>query len=158
MHSQTSDALVAPVEGCLPDCPGGISVATVDAEAGLKILMVEDDEADAFLIKRALRNNLRVGEILHARDGAEALELIDNHQFRPDLALIDLQMPRKDGFGLLRDLSNRAAVAFPSIVLSTSRSREDRWRAGKRGAVQFVSKPNTMKKMTMALDEVIALI
>lgn len=156
MDSPTSDPLVARVDGCPGGIPGGISVATLDAKPGLKILMVEDDEADAFLVKRALLSNVRVGEIRHVRDGVEALELIDNHQFRPDLALIDLQLPCKDGFSLLRDLGSRDEADFPAVVLTTSRAREDRWRSHKRGAVQFVTKPNTMEKMTMALGEVIA--
>lgn len=129
---------------------------TAKKTAPLKILMVEDDQADAYLIKRALRSNPRVGEVVHVRDGVEALELIDGRRFQPDLALLDLQMPRKHGFSLLLELATRASVAFPSVVLSSSRSGADRVRTRIRGADQFITKPNSLEKMTRALDEVIA--
>jgi CheY-like chemotaxis protein len=129
---------------------------TVKVRENLKILMVEDDEADAYLIERALRSNPRVGEIVHVRDGVEAIELIDDRQFRPDLALLDLQMPRKDGFSLLLELGLRVTADFPAVVLSSSRAGADRVRSRIRGAAQFVTKPNSIEKMTKALDEIIA--
>jgi PleD family two-component response regulator len=60
----------------------------------LCVLLVEDDDADIYLIRRALANNPRVGEVVVARDGVEALELIDFWATQPDLAIVDLHMPR----------------------------------------------------------------
>jgi CheY-like chemotaxis protein len=137
--------------------PRTAPIRAVKAKKGLKILMIEDDEADAYLIKRALRKNPKVGEIVHVRDGVEAVELIDDQQFRPDLALVDLKMPRKDGFSLLRDLGVHANADFPAVVLTSSRAGADRVRARIRGAVQFVTKPLGMADMARALDQVIAL-
>jgi CheY-like chemotaxis protein len=124
--------------------------------ARLCILLVEDDEGDAYLIKRALARNARVGEIVLAENGVEALDVIDRGIVRPDLALIDLHMPCKDGFALLRDLSTRESRQFPSVVLTSSRARADALRSMQRGAMDFVTKPSTEVKLVAALDRVIA--
>jgi CheY-like chemotaxis protein len=156
MDLQMIEAIVPAFDGVASGVPGLRSAGMGKATVGLNILMVEDDEADAYLIERALRSNPRVGEIVHVRDGVEAVELIDRRQFRPDLALVDLQMPRKDGFNLLLELGLRVTVDFPAVVLSTSRSGADHVRASRCGAAHFVSKPNSLEKMTRALDQVIA--
>jgi len=122
----------------------------------LRVLVVEDDEGDAYLIRRALAKNPRVGEIVLAETGVEALDLIDRGAVKPDLAFIDLHMPRKDGFALLRDFSARECVKFPSVVLTSSRAGADALRSMKRGAMEFVTKPSTEEKLAAALDRVIA--
>ena len=70
-------------------------------EQRLRVLLVEDDDADAYLIRRALAKNPRIGEVVLAHDGVAALELINKGVVNPDLAIVDLHMPRKDGFALL---------------------------------------------------------
>ncbi len=124
--------------------------------AALRVLLVEDDAGDAYLIRRALANNARVESVTLARDGVEALDLIDSMSIKPDLAIIDLHMPRKDGFALLREFSLRVFVSFPSIVLTSSRAGADALRAKKRGAEFFVTKPNSFEKLAVCLDCVIA--
>lgn len=122
----------------------------------LQILLVEDDDADAYLIRRALAANPRVGTIVRARDGVEALDLIDNCGLRPDLAILDLQMPRKNGFSLLVELEARVTVDFPSVVFTSSKSGADSLRSRKRGATMFVTKPKRLEKLAEALDNVLA--
>jgi CheY-like chemotaxis protein len=122
----------------------------------LRVLLVEDDDADSYLIRRALGEIPRVAEIRVARDGVEALELIENWTAGPDLAIVDLKMPRKDGFTLLREFAARKSANFPSVVLTSSRSGADIYRAKKRGAAEFVTKPNDLVKLRTALDDVIA--
>jgi chemotaxis family two-component system response regulator Rcp1 len=124
----------------------------------LRILLVEDDAADAYLIRRALKTNPRVGEVVLAENGVEALELIERGAIKPDLAFIDLRMPRKDGFALLRDFASNSEAKFPSVVLTSSKSGEDTVRYKKRGAIQFVTKPRTEQKLAAALGRVIAMI
>ncbi len=123
----------------------------------LRVLLVEDDAADAYLIRRALKTNPRVSEVVLAENGVEALELIERGAIKPDLAFVDLRMPRKDGFALLRDFASTDAK-FPSVVLTSSKSGEDTVRSKKRGAIQFVTKPRTEQKLAAALGRVIAMI
>jgi CheY-like chemotaxis protein len=124
--------------------------------ARLRVLVVEDDEADVYLIRRALASNPRVEKVAVARDGVEALELIDGWSAAPDLAIVDLHMPRRDGFALLSDFAARKSDPFPSVVLTSSRAGADAFRCKRRGAVEFLTKPNTAEKLTAALDRVIS--
>jgi CheY-like chemotaxis protein len=134
-----------------------ISPAALPRQEGrLCVLLVEDDEADVYLIKRALAKNPRVGEVVVARDGVEALELIVTAATEPDLAIVDLHMPRKDGLALLREFASEDSFQFPSVVLTSSRAGADALRAKKRGAMAYVVKPNSAAKLRTALDEVIA--
>jgi CheY-like chemotaxis protein len=119
------------------------------------VLLVEDDEADAYLVSTALQNNPRVQSVVRVRDGVEALELLDAGEVRPSLAVVDLHMPRKDGFAFLRDIEERKDAGFPSIVLTSSRAGADCYRSHRRGARMFLSKPATAGKLAAALDDAI---
>jgi CheY-like chemotaxis protein len=123
---------------------------------GLQVLLVEDDEADAYLIRRALAANPRVSDVVLAEDGEEALELFDRRRVFPDLALVDLRMPRKDGLAFLKELAARPSALFPCAVLTSSKSGKDAIRAKHRGAVEFVTKPKAENEMRFALDRLIA--
>jgi CheY-like chemotaxis protein len=121
----------------------------------LNILLVEDDEPDAYLISRALASNPRVGEVVVAENGFRALELIDIGWATPDLAIVDLNMPRKNGFALLRDFANREGRHFPSVILTSSAAKADALNAMHSGAMEFITKPDTPHKLAAALDRVI---
>lgn len=122
----------------------------------LQVLLVEDDEADIYLIKRALTENPRVGHVTVAHDGVEALDFLDGGSIRPDVAIVDLHMPRKDGMALLLELSLREGGVFPAIVLTSSKSSADAMRARRRGAEMYLVKPDTMEAMTSLMAEVIS--
>ena len=121
----------------------------------IQILLVEDDEPDAYLIRRALAGNPRVREVILAENGVEALQLIDRGEVSPDLAIVDLHMPRKNGFELMHDFAIRDGARFPSVVLTSSASGADALRAAHCGAVEFVTKPDTVEKLAVALDRAI---
>src|ERR1700692_4611622 len=86
---------------------------------------VEDDDADSYLISHALADIPAIGAVVLARDGLEALSLVDRGVIVPDLALIDLHMPRLSGFGLLFAFAGRTAPVFPMVVLTSSSSPTD---------------------------------
>ena len=75
---------------------------------------------------------------------------------KPDLAIIDLKMPRKDGLALLREIAARKDSNFPAVVLTSSRAGADAYRAKKRGAAEFLTKPAGVEKLHKALNDVIA--
>ncbi|MEJ0058742.1 MAG: response regulator [Terricaulis sp.] len=125
-------------------------------EFGLQILVVEDDEADAYLIERALSNHPRVGSVLRASDGIEALELLEEG-VAPDLVIIDLHMPRKDGFSLLVELGC-AGSAFPMVVLTSSTAPSDAIRSKLRGADTVLTKPDSIEDLRKLLTIAVAAI
>jgi DNA-binding response OmpR family regulator len=126
------------------------------AEDGLEVLVVEDDEADTFLIRNALRMNPRISRIVMARDGVEALQWLDSGLVSPDLAIVDLHMPRKNGFSLLVELRCRANMEFPTIVLTSSKASADAARSKLRGADCFLTKPDSMEELSWLLSQTIA--
>jgi CheY-like chemotaxis protein len=97
----------------------------------VSILLVEDNPGDVRLTREALREGNVVNELQVARDGIEALDLLSRRgQFagaaRPDLILLDLNLPRKDGREVLAELkADEALRRIPVVVLTTSQAEED---------------------------------
>jgi CheY-like chemotaxis protein len=129
-----------------------------DNADGLQVLIVEDDAADAYLIKCALANNPRIGSITRVTDGIQALRAIEEGDATPDVAIIDLQMPRMDGFRLLVELACRKQHNFPKFVLTSSMARTDLVRSRLRGADRVLTKPDTLKELEVMLTHAIATI
>ncbi|MDQ4419043.1 response regulator [Sphingobium sp. DEHP117] len=136
----------------------GLLKKTADADAttaSLEILLVEDDDADAYLIETALSKIPEVKAVVRARDGVEALTIVDGRKHQIHMAIVDLRMPRKDGFELLAELDARILADFPSVVLSSSRAQLDVYRAGKKGAWKYLTKQSSVARMTRSLKRVI---
>jgi CheY-like chemotaxis protein len=96
------------------------------------ILLVEDDDVDAETVERGLKSAGIEGMLVRARDGVEALDLLEGRQGRakirpPFLLLVDIRMPRMDGLSLIhavrRNVSLQRTIIF---VLTTSDSERDR--------------------------------
>ena len=120
--------------------------------AGLCVLVVEDNAADAYLICRALGDQKLVDQVVHANDGVEALQMIEDGEVAPDLAFIDLQMPRKGGLSLLSALAEREQPGFPMVVLTSSTAPVDVMRSRMRGAVRVISKPESYYDLQSRLN------
>jgi CheY-like chemotaxis protein len=118
---------------------------TASAPEPLHILMVEDDEADAHLIRRLLKEHPRIGNVIRAVDGVEALEML-HVGFNPDLCFIDLQMPRMNGFALVNEIVARQ-LKFPMIVLTSQSAPTEADRRRLRPAKQILSKAETVVQM-----------
>jgi CheY-like chemotaxis protein len=125
-------------------------------ERDLQVLVVEDDDADAYLIRSALKRNPRVTQMVLAHDGIEALELLDSGLVAPDIAIVDLHMPRKNGFSLLVELRCRPKADFPAIVLSSSSACADGARSRLRGADCFLTKPDSIDELHRMLSSAMA--
>jgi CheY-like chemotaxis protein len=118
---------------------------------GGKILQVEDDENDVFFLRRALEKAGLAHDLFHVQDGQEAVEYLSGHApFEdrtkypfPDLLLLDLKMPRMNGFDVLAWLRAHPELKGPPVVvLSSSNQEEDVKRAYALGASDFQTKPH----------------
>jgi chemotaxis family two-component system response regulator Rcp1 len=95
------------------------------------IFLVEDNRGDIGLIQEALRRTASQCEVVIARDGMEAMAYLRQDgeyagAVRPDLILLDLNLPKKDGREVLAEIkANPSLKHIPIIVLSTSRNEED---------------------------------
>jgi CheY-like chemotaxis protein len=121
--------------------------------ARLRILIVEDDEADAYLIKRLLAEYPRIEQVVRAVDGVEALEMLQVG-VTPDLAFIDLKMPRMDGFKLITEITKQRRQ-FPMVVLTSLTSISDTTRRALRRADQILSKPDNVIQMRSLIAKAI---
>jgi CheY-like chemotaxis protein len=115
--------------------------------AVVDVLLVEDDPGDVVLIKEAFEYN-KVHNALHVvSDGVEALEFLHRRgQYedapRPDLVLLDLNLPRKDGREVLEEVkADRDLRTIPIVVLTTSEAEEDILRSYDLHANAYVTKP-----------------
>ncbi|HYN92240.1 MAG TPA: response regulator [Pilimelia sp.] len=112
---------------------------TADAQERTDLILVVDDDED---IARFVEVNLRLHgfEVLTARDGAEALEVIERD--RPDLAVVDLMMPHVDGLELTRRLrANPMTSALPIIMLTAKGMTVDKVVGLTAGADDYLVKP-----------------
>ena len=105
---------------------------------GLRILVVDDSEMNRFVASRILRE--AGAEVLTAEDGDEALVRLQD--CRVDLVLMDLQMPRMDGFRATRAIREQLGPSAPPVVALTARATiEGRRRAAEAGMVDTITKP-----------------
>jgi chemotaxis family two-component system response regulator Rcp1 len=113
----------------------------------VRILIVEDNEPDAYLVRTALRSAQIDFELTHAKDGLAALAMLEDASANSggsvaDLIFLDLNLPQMDGFALLTAMRKHPASAeVPIAVLSSSLSEDDVTRSRELGANRFVVKP-----------------
>ena len=126
----------------------------------VRILLAEDNDGDVFLVRRALEKQGLSCELAVARNGEEALRLLDSAEVgspvdAPQLILLDLNLPRVDGGEILAHLRKTEAFSqTPVIVLTSSDSPRDRDLAMSLGANAYFRKPTDLRSF-MQLGEVI---
>jgi two-component system, chemotaxis family, response regulator Rcp1 len=113
----------------------------------IEILLVEDNPGDARLAAEALKENKVRNNLYHVKDGVEAMDFL----FRrgeyagaplPDLILLDLNLPRKDGREVLEEIKENPGLRFiPVVVLTTSAAERDLVKSYDLHANAYVIKP-----------------
>jgi two-component system, chemotaxis family, response regulator Rcp1 len=113
----------------------------------IDILLVEDNPGDARLAQEALRDSKIHNVISVARDGVEAMQFLRKEERfaaakTPDLVLLDLNLPRKDGREVLAEIKSDPVLRrIPVVILTTSRDEEDVVRTYDLHANCFITKP-----------------
>jgi two-component system response regulator len=126
------------------------------------ILLVEDNPDDEELTLRALKKNNITNKVIVARDGVEALDYLfgtgahaerDMHVV-PQVVLLDLKLPKIDGFEVLRRLrADKRTKLLPVVILTTSNEEKDRLNGYCLGANSFVRKPVEFDKFIEAVRQ-----
>lgn len=120
----------------------------------IEVLIVDDSEDDTLLLKEAFSDFPMIEFIGEVQDGEQALRFIRREgEFqnarRPRLVVLDINMPRKNGFEVLHEMRIDSQLSnIPVVMLSTSRQEADILRAYDEGVCSFIAKPvsyNTMK-------------
>jgi len=116
-------------------------------ERPIEILLVEDSPSDAQLAIEALQSAKIVNHLSHVEDGVEAMRYLRREgpyreAARPDLILLDLNLPRKDGREVLEELKEDPHFKrIPVVVLTTSRAEQDVLRSYALHANCYITKP-----------------
>jgi CheY-like chemotaxis protein len=128
----------------------------------ISVLLVEDDPGDVLLIREAFADH-KVGNVLSVvSDGVEAMRFMRGEgehadAERPDLVLLDLNLPRKSGAEVLAEIKGDPVLAtIPVIVLTTSEAEEDVLRSYKLHANAYITKPvdfDRFKAIVQQIDD-----
>jgi CheY-like chemotaxis protein len=118
----------------------------------IDILMVEDNPGDARLTEEALKESKVYNNLYHVRDGVEAMEFLRKEgRFgdapTPDIILLDLNLPRKDGRQVLAELKAIPRLKnIPVVVLTTSEAEQDIVKSYELHANCYITKPVDLDK------------
>jgi CheY-like chemotaxis protein len=124
-----------------------------------EILLLEDEPADAYLVKMALKESRIMANLHHVVDGREGLDFLNKtakyiNAPRPDLIFLDLNMPRMNGAEFLVEV--KAMPAFkdiPIVVLTTSDVEKDVYHCYQLGAASYITKPVDMTQFISAIHQ-----
>ncbi|MEV7405698.1 response regulator [Streptomyces sp. NPDC091267] len=126
----------------------------------IEVLLVEDDPGDELMTREAFEDN-KIRNTLHVvRDGQEALDFLyrrgDHEEApRPDLILLDLNLPRYDGRQVLEQIKQDPELSLiPVVVLTTSSAEEDILRSYKLHANAYVTKPVDLDQFIAAVRQI----
>jgi two-component system, chemotaxis family, response regulator Rcp1 len=120
-----------------------------------RILLVEDNAGDVRLTREALREAEVAVDLVAVPDGDQALEFLRGEGARPDLILLDLNLPRKNGLEVLEEIKGDPELRHtPVIMLTTSSSARDIAACYDRGVNCYVVKPLELDDFTRLVQEI----
>lgn len=137
-----------------------MSTTTLNSPKPIDILLVDDDPGDVELTKRALKNGKLYNSLNVVHDGVEALKYLRQEgeygqAVRPDLILLDLNMPRKNGRETLAEIKAVDSLkSIPVVVLTTSDAERDIAESYLLQASCYVSKPVDLKHFTSVIQSI----
>jgi len=125
-----------------------------------QVLLIDDNPADALLVEEALAGGKYESQMRNASDGEEGMAYLRRRERwaqapRPDLILLDLNLPKKDGREVLAELKADPDLSrIPVIIFSTSEAPQDIARCYELGANCYVSKPVGLREFSSAIQSI----
>ena len=126
----------------------------------IEVLLVEDDEGDVLMTREALAEGKVINRLNVVNDGVEAVEYLRRdgkyaEASRPDLILLDLNLPKKDGREVLEEVkADDSLRRIPVIVLTTSAADEDVLRSYDLHANAYVTKPVDFERFVEVIRQI----
>ena len=118
-----------------------------------RIMVVEDNEIDAFLATSIINHQTPEVEVVHRRNGKEALEYLSSDMEKPDMILLDLNMPVMDGFRFLEKLKDEVELhGLPIFILSSSDHHYDLEKSASYEVIGYYLKPLEIKNYQSMLE------
>jgi len=131
-----------------------------DGRSPIEILLVEDNPGDERLTREALREGKGYHNLHWVKDGVEAMAFLRRQGKyadvpRPDIVLLDLNLPKKDGREVLEEIkSDEDLKRIPVVVLTTSKAEEDVLRTYNLHANCYVTKPVDLEKFIVVVRSI----
>jgi len=132
----------------------------VERNGPIEILLVEDNPGDVRLTREALKEGKVYSNLHTVKDGVEAMEFLRRQGKykdvpRPDIILLDLNLPRKDGREVLEEIKSDSVLKrIPVVVLTTSKAEEDVLRTYNLHANCYVTKPVDLEKFMVVVKTI----
>ena len=126
----------------------------------IEILLVEDNPGDARLAVEALRESKVRNNLYHVKNGVEATDFLYRREGyagvpRPDLILLDLNLPKKDGREVLQEIKKDDTLKrIPVVILTTSKAEEDVLKTYNLHANCYVTKPVDLEKFIVVVKSI----
>ena len=126
----------------------------------IRLLLVEDSKTQRVLVQNAVRESESIALQHAAEDGEEALDYLRGRgsgvpAARPDLILLDLNMPRKNGFEFLDEIKEDEDLRnIPVILFTTSDCEDDVAHSYASGASAFMNKPSSYAELQLILEDI----
>ncbi|PCE62527.1 response regulator [Sediminicola luteus] len=108
----------------------------------MNLLLIEDDDIETMKFQRALSKLETKYSLTEAKNGEEALEILETGAELPDIIFLDLNMPRMNGIEFLGILKQHEQIKYlPTIILTTSQNRDDLLECYRIGVSGYIIKP-----------------
>jgi len=121
----------------------------------IEVLLVEDNASDVELTLRALQKRNLANRVVVARDGVEALQILEGPAPLPKVVLLDLKLPKLNGLEVLRRMkSDERTKRIPVVVLTSSHEEPDVEESYRLGVNSYVVKPVDFESFATAVAEV----
>lgn len=122
----------------------------------LNILLIEDDTIEIMKLQRTLSKLNLNHNVIEATNGEEALKILKQNTAKPNIILLDLNMPKMNGIEFLTTLKADATLKYlPTIVFTTSNNQKDLLECYKIGISGYVIKPLKYKDYVEKLDKIL---
>ncbi len=137
-------------------------MTTTDNIQAVDILLVEDNPGDARLAKEALKDSKMKNKLFHVIDGVEAMKFLKREGEyagvpRPDLVLLDLNLPKMDGRQVLKEIKEDDNLKrIPVVILTMSQAEEDIFKTYNLHANCYITKPldlNQFIKVVQSIED-----
>lgn len=128
-------------------------------ERPVEILLVEDNPGDVRWTRELLKEIFIPTKLIVVKDGVEALAYLKQEEpyrgsTRPDLILLDLHLPRKDGLEFLADMKQIALPYIPIVILAAPGDNQDVVRSFAFGAINYIAKPVDVDRLTLVIRNI----
>jgi CheY-like chemotaxis protein len=124
----------------------------------LKAILVEDNAGDVYLLEKTLQNRQLPYELIRYIDGGQAIRALEqDDSVIPDLILVDLNLPRREGFDVLQTIRSKPSmVGVPLGVLTSSDAAKDRHRVALSGrGDRYIHKPTMLDEFLVQVGQAI---